>query len=127
QRTPEDATERFDVLPLDLSIGQKLTLSVYAEDADDLTGPNVGRGDNRYVFTIVSNEELLSILYGKELNLRRRFEQIIKEVEQTQQDLILHRVRSEEAQKLQDNAASEAAAADQQAKLKEILTAVSVC
>ncbi len=71
--------ERFEVLPLNLSIGQKLTLTVFAQDGDDLNGPHNTRGE-RYSFTIVSNEELLSILFHKELNLRRRFEQIISEL-----------------------------------------------
>ncbi len=101
ERSPDDRypSERFEMLPLDLAIGQKLTLTVYAEDSDNLNGPHQQRGE-QYTFNIVSNEELLSILYGKELNLRRRFEQIIREVQETQQDLILHRARVEEAETL---------------------------
>ena len=75
--------ERFELLPLDLKIGQKLTLTVSAGDAyepltlfsidplsvaalplslfthdvDDLTGPHRVQGD-RYTFEVVTNEEL---------------------------------------------------------------------
>ena len=33
----------------------------------------------KYVFTIIPEEELLSMLYGRELNLRKRVEQIVTE------------------------------------------------
>jgi hypothetical protein len=92
--------EVFKVLPLDLKIGQKLSVSVFAEDGDDLNGPNSSRGET-YNFRIVSSEELLSILYTKELNLRRRFEQIIQEVDQTGKNIVLHRVRVQQSQALQ--------------------------
>lgn len=100
-RSAEEEFERFDVVPLDLSIGQKLTLTVSAVDGDDMNGPHSSQGQ-KYVFSIVSNEELLSHMYAKELNLRRRFEQILSEVKQTQQDLILHRTRSEEGRQLRE-------------------------
>ncbi len=101
--------ERFEVLPLDLTIGQKLTVTVFAQDADDLNGPHFTRGE-RYSFKIVSNEELLSLLYQKELNLRRRFEQILVEVKDSQADLIRHRTRVEERKQLEQ----EKPAADQE-------------
>ena len=81
---------RFDVLPLELKIGQKLSLSVIAEDADDLSGPHFAQGE-KYNFQIVSDEELLSQLYARELNLRQRFEQILTEVQRTQTELTLGR------------------------------------
>ena len=81
---------RFDVLPLELKIGQKLSLSVIAEDADDLSGPHFAQGE-KYSFLIVSDEELLSQLYARELNLRQRFEQILTEVQRTQTELTLGR------------------------------------
>lgn len=99
QASDNDLTERFEVLKMDLNIGQKLTLAIVAEDADELTGPHVSRGQ-KFTFKVVSNEELLSILYQRELNLRRRFEQIITEVKQVRTDLILHRTKAEEAAKL---------------------------
>lgn len=93
QRDDKTQWEQFEVLPLDLKIGQQLTLSVVAEDADNLNGPHETRSE-QYVFKIVSNEDLLSLLYSREVNLRRRFEQIIREVEQTRDDLAIQASRS---------------------------------
>ena len=81
---------RFDVLPLELKNGQQLSLSVIAEDADNLSGPHFAQGE-KYTFLIVSDEELLSQLYARELNLRQRFEQILIEVRRTQTELTLGR------------------------------------
>ncbi|QDV49199.1 DUF4229 domain-containing protein [Gimesia fumaroli] len=86
QRSNDEIWERFEVLPLDLKVGQKINLTVQAEDADNLSGPHQVHGET-YHFEIVTDEELLSILYSKELNLRKRFEQIHKEVSQTRDDL----------------------------------------
>jgi hypothetical protein len=94
QRDESDKTERFQVLPLDLKIGQKLSLCVSAEDGDNVNGPHKSRGEE-YVFQIVSDEDLLAILYVKEVNLRERFERIIAELETVQKDLIEHRSRAE--------------------------------
>ena len=99
QRDKDEEFERFEVLPLDLSLGQKLVVSVVAEDRDNLNGPHLTRGE-RYTFKVVTNEELLSVLYQRELNLRRRFEQIIAESKGTQQDLIRHRARVDERSRL---------------------------
>ncbi len=90
-RDGEDA-ERFNVSTLDLQEGQKLTLSVYAEDADDIHGPNIGRSQ-KFEFKIVSNEELLSLLYAREINLRRRFEEVIRQVQEVRDDLMKNRSR----------------------------------
>ena len=114
QSKDNDPTERFEILKMDLEIGQKLTLTVVAEDADILNGPHVARSQ-KFTFKIVSNEELLSLLYQRELNLRKRFEQIISEVKQTRADLILHRAKADDAAKLP---------ADQKAKAAETLTGV---
>lgn len=81
---------RFDLLPLELKVGQKLSLSVIAQDGDTLTGPHFAQGE-KYNFQIVSDEELLSQLYARELNLRQRFEQILTEVQRTQAELTLAR------------------------------------
>ncbi len=124
QRGEGESVERFEVLPLDLNIGQKLTLTVYAEDGDNLNGPHTSRGE-QYVFQIVSDEDLLSILYSRELNLRRRFEQIITEVEGTQKDLILHRTRVDEAAALRNRAAEPGT--DRDRELRELETAIAVC
>jgi hypothetical protein len=114
QETENNPTERFEILKMDLEIGQKLTLTVVAEDADNLNGPHVSRSQ-KFTFKIVSNEELLSLLYQRELNLRKRFEQIISEVKQTRADLILHRSKADDAAKLP---------ADQKGKATEAMTAV---
>lgn len=87
--------ERFDVLPLELAVGDKLTLFVRAVDGDDINGPHTADGE-RYTFQVVTNEELLSLLYRRELNQRQIFERVIEELEQTRQDLILHRARLDE-------------------------------
>ncbi len=98
-RTDSELYERFDVLPLDLSIKQKLALSVIAEDADDWKGPNRQRSQ-KFLFTIVPVEDLLSLLHGKELNLRRRFEQILTELKDLEKDLTLHHQKAEQVIKL---------------------------
>lgn len=95
-RSDSEPYERFDVLPLDLQLKQKLTLSVVAVDGDDLDGANQQRSQ-KFVFTVVSVEELLSLLYAKELNLRKRFEQILTELKELQKDLDLHAGRANEA------------------------------
>ena len=104
QADEENAAERFEILKMDLAVGQKLTLTVVAEDADNLNGPHVARSQ-KFSFKIVTNEELLSLLYQRELNLRRRFEQIISEVKQTRADLILHRSKADDAAKLKSTSA----------------------
>jgi hypothetical protein len=96
RREESDNTERFEVLPLELKIGQRLTLSVFAQDGDNLNGPHSTRSEE-YVFQIVSDEELLSLLYVKEVNLRERFEKIISELEGVKKDLIDHRGRASES------------------------------
>jgi len=123
QRDNSQEFERFEVLPLDLQVGQKLTLCVFAVDGDALNGPHASRGE-QYVFNVVSDEELLSILYSKELNLRRRFEQIIRETEKIQEDLKLHRRRAAEALQFRSQGETDA---DAQRQIEEIDIAVSVC
>lgn len=71
--------ERFNLIPLKLEDGQSLTLTVYAQDGDDLNGPHIAHGEV-FSFKIVSREELLAKLYDREVNLRLRFEQIRTEV-----------------------------------------------
>ncbi|MBM81742.1 MAG: hypothetical protein CMJ78_14275 [Planctomycetaceae bacterium] len=123
QRNEEQGFESFAVLPLGLAIGQKLTVQVYAQDGDQLNGPHATRGE-RFTFTIVSNEELLSILHQRELNLRRRFEQIISELKDKRKDLILHRTRVDERARLQKESAD---ATDTAAKIREIDVALIAC
>lgn len=88
---PDEAgrPERFDVLPLELSEGQTLSISVTATDACTEPAPNTARAEP-VVFRVVSNEELLSLLYTRELNLRRRFEEVIQRLEQIRDDVKFH-------------------------------------
>jgi hypothetical protein len=81
---------RFDVLPLELKPGQKLSIAVQAVDGDNISGPHTATSEN-YNFVVVTEEELLSQLYARELNLRQRLEQIITEVQRTHTGLILAR------------------------------------
>ena len=76
---PDRDAERFEVAGLDLKIGQTLTLTVAAADANDLTGPGESRGPER-TFQIVTPEELLARLFDREVNLRRIFQQSLDEV-----------------------------------------------
>jgi hypothetical protein len=86
ESSPADPVERFNVLPLQLKEGQTLTLSVYAEDGDELNGPHRGHSE-LLKFTIISAEELLARLYDREVNLRLRFEQIRRELGELQTGL----------------------------------------
>lgn len=105
KRSETEEYERFKVRPLDLSIGQRLIVSVAAQDADNLNGPHVTRSE-RYSFKIVSSEELQSLLYQRELNLRAQFDRIITETRELQQDLIRHRARVDERKRLQRSLAA---------------------
>lgn len=100
QRSEAEVYERFDVLPLDLSIKQRLVLTVYALDActvpstasspvaSDSNNGNAHRSQGlKFTFSIIPEEELLSMLYGRELNLRKRVEQIISESKATLKEL----------------------------------------
>ena len=80
----------FEVLPLNLPLGEMLHLVVESTDQNDVTGPGVGRS-NLFSFKIVSPEELLSQLYQEELNLRKRYEQMISDLEKSLDDLKVHR------------------------------------
>ncbi|MCA9117653.1 MAG: hypothetical protein KDA79_21430, partial [Planctomycetaceae bacterium] len=122
RRDAQQEYETFEVLPLDLNVGQKLTLTVYAEDGDDRNGPHISRSKPvpAYTFRIVTNEELLSLLYGRELNLRRRFERIIEEVTETRDDVVTHRERAEELLKLRENSTAENAT--ERARLQTAIT-----
>jgi hypothetical protein len=116
--------ERFKVLPLDLAIGQRFTLKVVAVDGDDLTGPHVSSGVP-YNFQVVSDDELLALVAVKELNIRRRFEQILEEVRNTRKDLLLHRTRLDEAKALRSAPVSAEGATEVREKLNAIDNAVA--
>lgn len=97
--TEFELQEKLDVLPLDLTLGQRLGVTVVAQDGDVLSGPHERSGE-KFQFTIVSNDDLLALVAGKELNLRRRFEQILEEVRTARKDLLVHRARLDEAEQL---------------------------
>ena len=99
RRAEEEPFERFDVLPLDLSIKQRLTVSVSALDGCTVGEAHRALGQ-KYVFNIVSEEELLSMLYVREINIRKRFEQIITEMKQTREVLGKARGQADEAASL---------------------------
>lgn len=132
RRGESEPFERFDVLPLDLSIGRRLTLAVSALDGCTVAEPKrpgVVQPDSvsetnepkavaapelpahrayglKYVFTVVSEEELLSMLYAREINIRKRFEQIITELKQARQELTVQRGKADEAATLKQGGAA---------------------
>lgn len=87
--TADRKPELFQVQPLDLTEGQTLSIAITASDGCTIGDVNVTRGDP-VVFRIVSNEELLSLLYAREINLRGRFEEALREIQQVQEDLAFH-------------------------------------
>lgn len=120
-RSDSEAFERFDVLPLDLSVKQKLALTIYAEDTKNIQGPNHQRSQ-KFIFTVVPVEELLSQLYARELNLRKRFEQILSELKDLQKDLDLHHGRAEQAAKRQQGGKTDA-----DDELRQWLLGIAAC
>lgn len=79
--------------PLQLTPGDKITIATVAGDRYDLDGfdleanPHVGVGD-RYQIDVVTPDELLSILERRELEMRRRLEQIVEEITQMRDSLV---------------------------------------
>ncbi|MCH2202484.1 MAG: hypothetical protein MK102_10985 [Fuerstiella sp.] len=98
-------SELFQVQPLDLTEGQTLSISLTASDGCAIDGVNISRADP-VVFRIVSNEELLSLLYAREINLRRRFEEALRDLEQVRNDLALHKVVARRIESSGDEASS---------------------
>ena len=83
-------SEYFSVQRGDLTEGQTLAVSVVAIDNCDI--PEAGRTRSEpVVFRVVSNEELLSLLYTREMSLRRRFEDVVRLLEDVRTDLDFHR------------------------------------
>ena len=89
QRSADEPFEIFDLQPLELSEGQTLTLSVVASDDNRIPAPAVTRSEP-LLFRIVSNEEVLSLLYTREISLRNRFEEVIAQLEEVRDDLQFH-------------------------------------
>ncbi len=116
QRNDDEPFELFDLQPLELSDGQTLTLSVVASDDNQLPAPAVTRSEPM-LFRIVSNEELLSLLYTREISLRNRFEEVIAQLEEVRDDLQFH---SDVARRV--DAAAAAATAEDRASLNTSAT-----
>lgn len=104
----DGALEHFDVLPLELSEGQTLSIAVVATDGCTVPAAHTSRAEP-VAFRIVSNEELLSLLYTRELNMRRRFEEVIRRLEQIRDDIQFHNAA---AQRLSSGAGGETAGQD---------------
>jgi hypothetical protein len=126
RRSPQEPVERFDVTPLQLEPGRQLTLALHARDADDLNGPHQAAG-SVFAFEIVSEEALLGDLYDKEMNLRLRFEHIREEVEAVRTDLLLHRGRYTDGERLQGLRPEERPPAEVAEELRQIGIAVQAC
>jgi len=107
RRSETEAFETFDVQVLELSEGQTLTLSVVASDANIFPASRVTRSQP-LLFRIVSIEELLSLLYTREIALRGRFEEVIAQLEELNGDLQFHQQVAERV----DAAGAEAASED---------------
>jgi hypothetical protein len=88
-RSADEQYEFFEVQPLELSEGQSLTVSVVAADANPSPQPGTTRS-TPLAFQIVSDDELLSILYTREIGLRTRFEDVLGQLEDIRRDLQLH-------------------------------------
>ena len=81
----ESAADKTD--PLKLQPQDRLLLSVKATDQYDLDdGSHIGSSEVT-TLTVVRSDELLAILDGRELGLRRRFEQIRSEMMQSRDSL----------------------------------------
>ena len=116
KRSDDEPFEIFDLQPLELSDGQTLTLSVVASDDNQMSAPAVTRSEP-LLFRIVSNEELLSLLYTREISLRNRFEEVIAQLEEVRDDLQFH---SDVARRV--DAAALAAIAEDRASLNTSAT-----
>ncbi|HUG18338.1 MAG TPA: hypothetical protein VMM56_05135, partial [Planctomycetaceae bacterium] len=123
QGNEREAYERFDVLSTDLVEGQKLTIALYARDGDTLNGPHETHG-REFTFRIVTADEILALLYEREINLRRQFEQIISEVERTRKDLLDHRELYDEMERLK---ASTSRTTERESRIGEIEVALVNC
>jgi len=78
----------LEVRDLGVKIGQKIQLCVKAADLYDLEEePNEGASEI-WTLNVVTPEQLRSRLESRELILRQRFEEIIREVEETRDTLI---------------------------------------
>lgn len=77
-----EQTIALEVSSLQPTLGRRLQVAVVAVDAESLDGANEGRSES-HVFDVVAADELLARIAVRELNLRQRFEQIIREIEES--------------------------------------------
>ena len=81
--TVEITDDALEVADLNLEVGQKFSLAVKAADRFNLSGePNVASGD-RWHLEVVTADQLRTLLEARELVLRQRFEQLIREATET--------------------------------------------
>lgn len=97
----------LDLRQMQPGIGDTLTVALTATDfrptQDFGSGTSrTGRSEG-FRLLVVSDEELLAILRGKEVNLRQRFEQIVEETTQTRDDIREQVGREREASALPDS------------------------
>lgn len=114
---------KFEYLPvreLKLQPGQVLTLTVFAEDGDDLNGPHHSRSNPEFKFRVVDEFELLAILFERQVQLFERFGQIIKELEETNTKLAVKLGHTSERNRLKDDAANNTLSAVEQKKIVEL-------
>lgn len=114
--------QNFEYLPvraLKLHPGQLLTLTVFAQDGDDLNGPHQSRSNPEFKFRVVDEFELLAILYERQVQLFERFGQIITELEETQAKLTIRRGQASQRDILKGKAANNSLSAEEQNKLVE--------
>lgn len=79
--------DALDAKDLALEAGQTFLVEVRARDNCALAGgPNIGTSD-RYSLEVVTPDRLRAMLEARELNLRRRYEQLIEEVTDTRDAL----------------------------------------
>ena len=89
--------DALDAKELGLEAGQTFLVEVRARDNCALPGgPNVGTSD-RYSLEVVTPDRLRAMLEARELNLRRRYEQLIEEVTDTRDALARFELVSEPA------------------------------
>jgi hypothetical protein len=91
-------------LPWPLEPGDKVVLSVQANDYFNLDDtPHLGQSD-QFPLDVVTPQELLALLEARELNLKRRFEQTISELTDTRDSLLRLQASLVEAQQREGSA-----------------------
>lgn len=111
-RSQVDIDQAVEVSELAVEPGQKLLIGMKAADnrsppaADE---PNITSGE-RFMLDVVSNDQLLTLLETRELNLRQRFDTIIQEVTETRDSLVeleFSKEATEEKKPAEDDASAD--------------------